>query len=868
MDPHNPGPDEHGWADEYTGGSAAGDPAAHTADGTGGSTLPKGGRTELPGGSTTPAPVRTVDLVAGEYLLTVNPLDGSEVEACPPGARPGPPPKRTPQERDALRRSALPPAPSAPVGNEHPVLERDEERERLKRLLARGRSVRVTGPSGSGRSTLLDAVAADCAGLAPDGVVRLSGINRTPSELLYELFATVHDAPLHRPDRAELLGHVREIGAVVVLDDVEFGGSALDELLDATPECAFLVSATPEVSAPSPDAHLEEVFLAGLSRSACFELLAQVAHRALDEDEEAWAGDLWFESEGLPLRFVQAGALLRQRDALRADPAAFGPGHAAPGDTTAASPGAPAYGHEEPQAGDGTAPDVPLPTLAEAAAPAALLASRMSRSSRDALRYAVALGGECPHQAHLPALTGDTHADAAVGELLAGGLLTPAGGRYRLAAGVATQLENAGYAEDSAERAHAVARHYAWWAGHSSVTPERAASEADAMLAAMAVLVSGEEPGQPSTAVLLARTAAPAFAAALHWGAWERALRHGQEAARIAGEVAEEAYFHHELGVLALCAGHLDRARAELDASIGLRGVLADRRGAVSGRRALALVADKAGGYVHGEGRTGAEATDGGGSGGLAVPTAVSAAFGGPEADTGRTVTAATPGGTGAYRSAAGNERDKGLAGRFAVFAGTRRNVLAAGAGALLVAVLGTVVTLGATSGGDDEGPGPVTSEQSAGEDASDDGFPADRPTDDSTSRPGPSESGSESGSPSASASPSDEESGSESGGPSEPEDPESSESDDTEEPGGPGGGGHDPDEPTDEPSDPDEPTDEPSDPDEPTDEPTTPTPTPSDEESTSASSTASGPPSGAVSDSAGTGPAGTAPAGETTPVI
>ncbi|MYV72310.1 hypothetical protein GT043_41675, partial [Streptomyces sp. SID2131] len=50
-----------------------------------------------------------------------------------------------------------------------------------------------------------------------------------------------------------------------------------------------------------------------------------------------------------------------------------------------------------------------------------------------------------------------------------------------------------------------------------------------------------------ATAVLLARAAAPAFAAGLHWGAWERALRAGQEAARLTGDVAEEAYFHHEL---------------------------------------------------------------------------------------------------------------------------------------------------------------------------------------------------------------------------------------------------------------------------------------------------------------------------------
>lgn len=182
------------------------------------------------------------------------------------------------------------------------------------------------------------------------------------------------------------------------------------------------------------------------------------------------------------------------------------------------------------------------------AAPAELLASRVSESARAALRIACALGGEMPHHAHLPALVGDTHADAAVAELLGCGLLTPVGTRYRLAAGVVRQLEEAGFADTAAEEARTAARHYAWWTGHASVTPERVASEADAVLAALAG-------ADVVAAVLLARTAAPAFAASRHWEAWERVLRSGAEAARKAGEVAEQAYFHHELGVHALCEG-------------------------------------------------------------------------------------------------------------------------------------------------------------------------------------------------------------------------------------------------------------------------------------------------------------------------
>ncbi len=423
------------------------------------------------------------------------------------------------------------------------------------------------------------------------------------------------------------------------------------------------------------------------------ELLERSVGRVLTEEESNWAGDLWFESEGLPLRFVQAGALLRQRDRLRAGANAvdeFGVfADAAPVDT--------------PFAAD-EGEEIPLPALGEAAAPAPLLASRLSESARATLRFAVALGGEVPHQAHLPALIGDTHADAALGELADCGLVSPVGSRYRLAAGVLAQLEAAGYGDDDIEsHARTAAQHYGWWAGHPSVTPERVCAEADALLAALAVLVpvtTAPDEGEEAATVQLARTAAPAFAAGGHWGAWERALRAGSEASRLAGEVSEQAYFHHELGILALCGGQLDRARAELEASIGLRGALADKRGTVAGRRALALVSDRDGsapGLAAALGATaGEEVPDARYDESASPPGGTPVAFPPlqPPADSQTIVVHRSPGTPAPSRKARGGL--KGLA---------KRNLVAAGAGALLVAVLGTVVTLGATSDNDPNAP-------------------------------------------------------------------------------------------------------------------------------------------------------------------
>ncbi|MGV9554592.1 ATP-binding protein [Streptomyces sp. NPDC003522] len=691
MDPTHRGSEEY---DREDGGRS---PSSVFETGGGHAPRPRSSRDPLTPdlGQHAPTLARTVRLVAGEHLLTVNPVDGSEIELSPPTERPGRPARRTPEERAEVDEAARPPAPAGPARSEQPLLGRQEEREQLVRLLARGRSVRLTGPAGSGRTSLLDLVAEDCEDLAPDGVVRLTGHRRTTADLLHDLFHTVYDAPLRRLDDEELRALVGEIGAVVVVDDLEFGGADLDGLLEATPECAFLFGATPDVPSPTADSAVAEVALSGLDRAGGVEVIERAVGRVLTEEEANWAGDLWFESEGLPLRFVQAGALLRQRDRLRAETAAvdeFGVFEDARPFTAAAPADTP----------PGEAEEIPLPSLGEAAAPAPLLAARLSASARAALRFAVALGGEVPHQAHLPALVGDTHADAALGELVACGLVTPVGARYRLAAGVRTQLEAAGYADDVTARARTAARHYAWWAGHPSVGPARVCAEADAVLAALAVTVPETErpaEGEQATAVELARTAAPAFAAGLHWGAWEQTLHEGAEAARLAGEPAERAYFHHELGVLALCTGQLDRARSELEASVGLRGSLADKRGTTAGRRALALVADRSGdvpglmAFAPDE-----ETPDARREEPVPPPFGIVAApppapptrLTGPTGLTGPTVVAGRPAvAPPAHRGRGGL---RGLA---------RRNLVAAGAGALLVAVLGTVVTLGATSDND-----------------------------------------------------------------------------------------------------------------------------------------------------------------------
>ncbi|WAZ19548.1 protein kinase [Streptomyces cinnabarinus] len=444
-------------------------------------------------------------VTTGALLLTISATGTTQVARLPAGAEKEP------------RKGAEPEQPAAPAGwspQPGPFL-REAERATVVQALTRGRCVRLLGPSGSGRTTLLDRVAADCADVAPDGVIRLSGYRyRWHGELLHDLFAAVYDAPRYRPDQRTLLKLSRDIGAIVLIDEVNTELVDLARLLDALPECAVLVCPDPRV-APPPLEGAEDVMLRGLRQTHWLGTVEATAGRELTAAERSWAEDLGTESFHLPLRAFQAGALLRRRT------------------------------------------DRMLPPARSSDLMRQLVAG-LSDTARDAFQYAVALGGDLPALPHLPALLGDSHGDRAAAELGSRGLITATGSHLRLAGRQAHVLSEPPYLIGDPARARAVAEHYAWFSSHPQVPPESIVAEADAVLGALGAWVpenraadqdaSSAREGHLRAVVSLARAVAPVFAAGLRWNAWELALRYGGRAARWLGE--DDEYFDHELQVL------------------------------------------------------------------------------------------------------------------------------------------------------------------------------------------------------------------------------------------------------------------------------------------------------------------------------
>ncbi|MGC0422956.1 hypothetical protein [Embleya sp. AB8] len=496
------------------------------------------------GGSDEPA-ATVLQLIAGDLMLTFGGADGTDASPLPAGSRP-PQPSKLPA--------------SAPA-DEPPPLGRGVELAELTGLLQRGTSVRIGGPSSSGRSTLLRHLAAlDPAG-APDGVILLDGRRRGLGDLLQQLHDACFGGPAYRPTREQLGVILANVAALVVVDDLELPQDDVAELLRMAPECAFLVAGAavvdPIVRRDSP---LHELTLGGLPQEAALDLLRRTAGRELDDEELAWAAALWFQVGGHPGRFVQAGALLARRERGRSG-----------------------YGFLDDGAADSSGE---LPSPGEPGQFVPRLVPLVSPSAQQVLRLASALDGQLPDPVHLPALTGAVDAVGAADELVEAGLAAREFGRYRLTGGTAEAV--ASIVRGPSSWAVAAIQHFTWWVSHPSVTAAEIAREADTILAC---LRESERLGKAGSARALARASAPAFGASARWDTWGEVLDLGLASARDAGAsaAAEHAWFRHELAVLALCTGDSRGAREEAVAATRMRDVGSDKRGLAADRRVLAL---------------------------------------------------------------------------------------------------------------------------------------------------------------------------------------------------------------------------------------------------------------------------------------
>ncbi|HEX2072817.1 MAG TPA: BTAD domain-containing putative transcriptional regulator [Geodermatophilus sp.] len=206
-------------------------------------------------------------------------------------------------------------------------LGREEDLQRVDRLLRTARLVTVTGPGGVGKTSLAVEAARAAAADFPDGVgfVRLSGV-ADPAQVPHAVLAAldVRDVPTATAED-QLLGHLRDRAVLLVLDNCEHLVDACavlaERLLESCPRLRLLatsrepLAARGEVQCAIEPLRVpgEDAVAADLAASTAVQLFVERARSALPDlalgdDELPAVAEICRRLDGIPLALELAAA--------------------------------------------------------------------------------------------------------------------------------------------------------------------------------------------------------------------------------------------------------------------------------------------------------------------------------------------------------------------------------------------------------------------------------------------------------------------------------------------------------------------------------------------------------------------------------
>ncbi|WP_202233321.1 hypothetical protein [Actinacidiphila reveromycinica] len=429
--------------------------------------------------------------------------DGRDGDRC--GEEDGPP-ARLPRRRVSHPHTGA-------VGT---LVGREEQLGLLRSVVRSRRMVEFTAERGSGKTSLLRAV-------APDAYVRVGAADFEDflQDLVREFYVYPPGAP--RLSAEECRRALRQVNAVVALDDVGYDPPQIADLREALRGCAVLIGAVRPAVGPLGISHP----LPGLAAEDAVTLLSRLLDRIIAGAELPQAHRLVAALDGRPLALRQAAALVRYDDRDLADLVR----QVEPGPAT-------------------------LDALAVAA---------LDPQSRRALAALALLGG-----ARLPARLVAAMAEVEPGaerfeRLCARGLAEKHGDRFGLPAGLPEPYLRLLHRQLDLR---ASLRTLGAWIEARDPAGEEAGQAADA---AVPLLDAAAGRGDWESVVALATTVEPVLCVQGHWRSWQRTLEIGRLAAGRLPDAAAEAHFAHQEGTLHLLEGRREEARDALSHALELR---------------------------------------------------------------------------------------------------------------------------------------------------------------------------------------------------------------------------------------------------------------------------------------------------------
>ena len=469
----------------------------------------------------------------GSNILQIGSVHGGVVNIAMPGTLTPPTPRPKPV---FLRPRSFP-----------GLLDRHAETDRVAAALRSAEPIELCGEAGLGKTSLLRYLAYYAFDTRyPDGMVHLSPRRQSASDVLQSLFEAFYELghPFNlKPTDVQIRFALQDKQALILFDDVDLAREELEAIMDAAPGCTFVIT--------SAERQLwgegSTLSLAGLPLDDAMTLFERELGRPLTDDERPEAKLLCLALEGHPLRLIQAAAIFR-----------------------------------------GERRSVALMMSPETSTPAQALAGHLitslSEPERQILMSVAALSDASVRTEHLAGMTGLSNIEPILDSLAQRAVIRAENGGYRLDAALTQELQRQ---PDASYWIGKAVAYFMDWAEKHRDRFDRVASESDVL---DRVLDSAVKAQRWREALRLVMSIEGALALGRRWGAWDRVLRIGLDAARALRDRPAEAWALHQIGTRAQCLEQVAAARSSFIMALRLRESIDDLKGAAVTRHNLNIL--------------------------------------------------------------------------------------------------------------------------------------------------------------------------------------------------------------------------------------------------------------------------------------